>query len=80
MFSRLSIVSVDGKQHSSEVVFNALFGFNWRLAFGFRAVSVHPGLVTSDYGVHEIGVPVYGVQHVLGVNNSSSSFFLLKYH
>ena len=35
--------------------------------FGFRVISVHPGLVTSDYGVHEVGVSVCGVQHVLGV-------------
>ena len=35
--------------------------------FGFRVVAVHPGLVTSDYDVHEVGVTVCGVQHVLGV-------------
>ena len=33
----------------------------------FRVVPVHPGHVTSDYGVHEVGVTVCGVQHVLGV-------------
>ena len=33
--------------------------------FGFCVVPFHPGLVTSDYGVHEIGVTVFGVQHVL---------------
>ena len=33
----------------------------------FRIVPIHPGLVTSDYGVHEVGVTVFGAQHVLGV-------------
>ena len=33
--------------------------------FGFRVVPVHLGLVTSDYGVHEVRVTVCGVQHVL---------------
>ena len=27
---------------------------HWRQGFGFRVVPVHPGLVTSDYGVHEL--------------------------
>ena len=31
-----------------------------------RAVPVQ-GLVTSDYGIQEFGVTVYGVQHVLRV-------------
>ena len=49
--------------------------------FGFRVVPIHPGLVTSDYGVHEVGVTVCGVQHVLGVrvrpgNQIVSSFSL----
>ena len=34
---------------------------------GFKAVSVHPVLVTSDYSVHEVGDTVCGVRHVLGV-------------
>ena len=34
---------------------------------GFRVIFVHPGLVTSDYGVHKLRVTVCGVQHVLGV-------------
>ena len=34
---------------------------------GILVVPVNPGLVTSDYGVHEVGVTVCGVQHVLGV-------------
>ena len=29
----------------------------------FRVVSIHPGLFTSDYGVHKVGVTVCGVQH-----------------
>ena len=37
-FSRLSIASVDGKQHLSEVVFSSLVGFSLRMTerFGFR--------------------------------------------
>jgi len=35
--------------------------------FGFWVILVHPGLITNDYGVHEVGVTVCGVQHVLGV-------------
>ena len=35
--------------------------------FGFRVVPIHPGVVTSDYGVHKVGVTICGVQHVLGV-------------
>ena len=34
---------------------------------GFQILPVHPGLVTSNYGVHEVGVTVCGVQHVLWV-------------
>jgi hypothetical protein len=30
----------------------------------FRVVPVHPRLVTNDYGVHEVGVTVCGVEHV----------------
>jgi hypothetical protein len=33
--------------------------------FGFWVISVHPGLVTSDFGVHEVRVIVCGVQHVM---------------
>ena len=40
---------------------------------GFRVLSVHPGLVTSDYGVHEVGVTVCRVQHVLGVQVRSGA-------
>ena len=35
--------------------------------FGFWVVSIHPGLVTSNYGVHGVGVTVCRVQHVLDV-------------
>jgi hypothetical protein len=69
-FSCLSIASVDGKQHLSEVVFSALIGFSLRKMverFGFWVVSIHPGLFTSDYGIHEVGITLCGVQHVLGV-------------
>ena len=34
--------------------------------FGLRILAIHPGLVTNDYGVHDVGVTVCGVQHVLG--------------
>ena len=37
------------------------------MGFDFRVVPVHPGIDTSDYGVHEVGVTVCGVRHVLGV-------------
>ena len=30
---------------------------------GLWVVTIHPGLITSNYGVHEVGVTVYGVQH-----------------
>ena len=70
-FFRLSIASVDCKQHLSEIVFSALVGIfivrNMMERFGFRVVPVHPGLVTSYYGVQEVGVTVFGVQHVLAV-------------
>ena len=33
----------------------------------FWVISVHPGLVTCDYGVHVVGVTVYRVLQVLGV-------------
>ena len=32
--------------------------------FGFRVEHKHPGLVTSDYGVHEIEATVCGVQNI----------------
>ena len=31
---------------------------------GFRVIPVHPVLLTSDFGVHEVGVTVCGVQYV----------------
>ena len=65
--SRLSIASVDDKQHLSEVVFGALVGFSFKENDGFRIIPVHPGLVVRDYGVHEVGVAVCRVQHVLWV-------------
>ena len=33
--------------------------FNCKENDGFRVVPIHPGLVTRDYGVHEVGVTVY---------------------
>ena len=33
--------------------------------FGFHVVPVHPGLITSDYVVHEVGITVCWVQHAL---------------
>jgi hypothetical protein len=33
--------------------------------FDFRVLPVHQGLVINDYDVHEVGVNVCGVQHVL---------------
>jgi hypothetical protein len=33
---------------------------------GYMVIPIHPRLVTSDYCVHEVGVIVCGVQHVLG--------------
>ena len=66
IFSHLSIASVHGKQHLSDVVFSALVAFHRKKNKGFRVVPVPPGLVTSDYGVH-VGVTVCGVQHVVGV-------------
>jgi hypothetical protein len=35
--------------------------------FGFWVIPVHPGLVTSDYGIQEVGVTVCEVQHGLDV-------------
>ena len=35
--------------------------------FRLRVVPLHPGVVSSDYGVHEVGVTVCGVQHVVRV-------------
>ena len=40
--------------------------------FGFRVVPVHPGLITSDNDVHEVGITVRGVEHVLGKNSRMS--------
>ena len=58
IFSLLSVASVDDKQHLSEVVLSALVGFQCMENDGFRVVPVHSGLVTSDYGVHEVGVSI----------------------
>ena len=33
--------------------------------FGFQVVPIHPGLIISDYGVHEVRITICGVQHVL---------------
>ena len=41
-----------------------LSDFHWKENDGFRVIPVHPGLVTSDYGIHEVGVTVCGVQYV----------------
>ena len=49
IFSRLSIASVDGKQH------------------------------LSDYGVHEVGITVCGVQYVLGLRVRSGNSILLEF-
>ena len=49
-FSRLSIASVDNKQHSSD--------FHCKENDWFWVAHVHPGLITSDYGVHEVGANV----------------------
>ena len=57
-FPRLPITSVDVKQDLSEVVLSALVGFHCMENDGFRVVPVHSGLVTSDYGVHEVGVSI----------------------
>ena len=43
-------------QYLTEVVFNAI-----------HVIPVHPRLVTSDYGDHEVCVTVCGIQHVLRV-------------
>ena len=65
-FSRLSIVSVDDKQHLSEVVFRCsrriFIERRMKEKFGLRVIPVDPGLVTSGYGVHDVGVTVCGVQ------------------
>ena len=53
-----SLTSVDGKQHLNEVMFSALVGFSLpvkRRNYLFPGRTVHPGLVTSDYGFHEVG-------------------------
>ena len=41
--------------------------FHWKENDEFHVVPVHPGLVISDYGAHEVGVTVCGLQHVLWV-------------
>ena len=46
---------------------------------GLWVVPVHPGHVTSVYGVHKVGVTVCGVQHVLlilgvGIRPRTSNF------
>ena len=77
-FFRLSIAPVHGMQHLSEVVFSALVGIfivrKMAERFGFRVVPVHPGLVISAYGDHEIEVTVCGVQHVQYLMACFSSF------
>ena len=65
IFSCLSIVSVDGKKYLSEVVFSVQRKMMEWIDYMF--VPIHPRLITSDYGVHEVGVTVCGVQHVLGL-------------
>ena len=44
-----------------------LSDFHFKENDGFQVVPVHPGFATSDNGVHEVGVTVCVVQHVLGV-------------
>ena len=39
--------------------------FHFKENDGFLVLPVHPGLVTSNYGVHEVGVTVRGVEDVL---------------
>jgi hypothetical protein len=46
--------------------------------FGSRVVPVHPGLVTSDYDVHEVEVTVCGVQHVLEIDPAGCEIFILS--
>ena len=72
IFSPLSITSIDNKQHLSKVVLSS--DFHCKVTDGFRVVSVHPGLVTCDYGVREVGVTVRGVQHVLWVLGGHAGF------
>ena len=47
---------------------------------GFRGVPIHPGLITSDYGVQEVGVTVCGVQHVLGVRVRPGNQIVFRIH
>ena len=65
-FPRLSIASVDGK-HLSEVVFRFSSAFHCKEHEGLRVVPVHPGLVTTGYRVHKVGVTVFGIQYILGI-------------
>ena len=46
--------------------------------FGFQVVLLYQGLVTSDYGIHEVGVTVCGVQYVLGFFFVGLPFNILK--
>ena len=65
IFSRLSIASVDDKQHLSDSVKCSRLIFIVRKItkqFGFRILPVLPG---TDYGVHEVEVTVCGVQQFL---------------
>ena len=70
-FFHLLISSVDGKQHLSEVVFNALVEFSLqgklRKDLVSASFSYTQKLITSDYGVHEVGVTICEVQNVSGV-------------
>ena len=51
-FFRLSIASLDGKQHLIEVMFNASVGFYCKENDGSRVVLVHPRL-TEHAGLHK---------------------------
>ena len=49
--------------------------------YGFQVVPVHPGCVSSDNGVHELGITIYSDHHALGVrvrpgNQIVPSFYL----
>jgi hypothetical protein len=47
--------------------------------FGLWVIPLHPGLITSDYGVHEVRVTVCGVRHVLGVRIRPGNQIVLLY-
>ena len=53
------------KHHLSEIVFSALVGFSLTTEIWFLGSTHTSGLVTSGYCIHEVGVTVCGVQHVL---------------